>query len=204
MAAGGIYTIGGAFWEFGAPDWDLTEMFVLFGVAEDHDSNPIKIGLGKVKGRGKRVVSVNPVQTGYAAISDDWYGITPGTDGLLIMSLIRELMRSGNIDVDYLRRYTNAPWLVIRNPGAADDGLFLRDADGEPQVIDRLTGSVISYKTKNVSVAMHGEVPLESGGVATPVFVLMTETYMVDVFPRYCASKVGISAARIRQFARLG
>ena len=155
-------------------------MFVLFGVAEHHDSNPIKIGLGKVKGRGKRVVSVNPVQTGYAAISDDWYGITPGTDGLLIMSLIRELMRSGNIDVDYLRRYTNAPWLVIRNPGAADDGLFLRDADGEPQVIDRLTGAVISYKTKNVSVAMHGEVPLGSGGVATPVFVLMTETYMVD------------------------
>ena len=123
-------------------------MFVLFGVAEDHDSNPIKIGLGKVKGRGKRVVSVNPVQTGYAAISDDWYGITPGTDGLLIMSLIRELMRSGNIDVDYLRRYTNAPWLVIRNPGAADDGLFLRDADGEPQVINRLTGAVISHKTK--------------------------------------------------------
>ena len=45
MAAGGIYTIGGAFWEFGAPDWDRTEMFVLFGVAEDHDSNPIKMGL---------------------------------------------------------------------------------------------------------------------------------------------------------------
>ena len=127
MAAGGIYTIGGAFWEFGSPDWDLTEMFVLFGVAEDHDSIRSKLGLANSKGRGKRVVSVNPVQTGYAAISDDWYGVTPGTDGLLIISLIRELMRSGNIDVDYLRRYTNAPWLVIRNPGAANDGLFLRD-----------------------------------------------------------------------------
>ena len=202
MAAGGIYTIGGAFWEFGAPDWDLTEMFVLFGVAEDHDSNPIKIGLGKVKGRGKRVVSVNPVQTGYAAISDDWYGITPGTDGLLIMSLIRELMSSGNIDVDYLRRYTNSPWLVIRNPGAANDGLFFRDGDGEPQVIDRLTGAVVSHKTKNVSVAMHGEIPLDAGGVATPAFMMITETYMNDAYsPDAVASSVGISAARIRQFA---
>ena len=202
MAAGGIYTIGGAFWEFGAPDWDLTEMFVLFGVAEDHDSNPIKIGLGKVKGRGKRVVSVNPVQTGYAAISDDWYGITPGTDGLLIMSLIRELMSSGNIDVDYLRRYTNSPWLVIRNPGAANDGLFFRDDDGEPQVIDRLTGAVVSHKTKNVSVAMHGEIPLDAGGVATPAFMMITETYMNDAYsPDAVASSVGISAARIRQFA---
>ena len=202
MAAGGIYTIGGAFCEFGAPDWDLTEMFVLFGVAEDHDSNPIKIGLGKVKGRGKRVVSVNPVQTGYAAISDDWYGITPGTDGLLIMSLIRELMSSGNIDVDYLRRYTNSPWLVIRNPGAANDGLFFRDGDGEPQVIDRLTGAVVSHKTKNVSVAMHGEIPLDAGGVATPAFMMITETYMNDAYsPDAVASSVGISAARIRQFA---
>ena len=202
MAAGGIYTIGGAFWEFGAPDWDLTEMFVLFGVAEDHDSNPIKIGLGKVKGRGKRVVSVNPVQTGYAAISDDWYGITPGTDGLLIMSLIRELMSSGNIDVDYLRRYTNSPWLVIHNPGAANDGLFFRDGDGEPQVIDRLTGAVVSHKTKNVSVAMHGEIPLDAGGVATPAFMMITETYMNEAYsPDAVASSVGISAARIRQFA---
>ena len=28
MAAGGIYTLGGAFWEFGSPDWDLTKLFV--------------------------------------------------------------------------------------------------------------------------------------------------------------------------------
>ena len=41
MAAAGIYTMGGAFWEFGQPDWDHTKMFLLFGVAEDHDSNPI-------------------------------------------------------------------------------------------------------------------------------------------------------------------
>ena len=84
MAAGGIYTIGGAFWEFGQPDWERTKLFVMFGVAEDHDSNPIKMGLGKLKGRGARVIGVNPIRTGYNAIADDWYGITPGTDGLLI------------------------------------------------------------------------------------------------------------------------
>ena len=85
MAAAGIYTIGGAFWEFGAPDWDKTKLFVLFGVAEDHDSNPIKIGISKLKKRGARFVSVNPVRTGYSAIADNWIGIRPGTDGLLIL-----------------------------------------------------------------------------------------------------------------------
>jgi anaerobic selenocysteine-containing dehydrogenase len=61
MAAAGIYTMGGAFWEFGQPDWDHTKLFLLFGVAEDHDSNPIKIGIGKLKGRGARIVGVNPM-----------------------------------------------------------------------------------------------------------------------------------------------
>ncbi|MEK9851145.1 MAG: molybdopterin-dependent oxidoreductase, partial [Candidatus Puniceispirillum sp.] len=202
MAAGGIYTIGGAFWEFGAPDWDLTELFVLFGVAEDHDSNPIKIGLGKLKTRGKRVVSVNPVQTGYAAISDDWYGVTPGTDGLLILSLIRELMRSGNIDVDYLRRYTNAPWLVIRNPGAADDGLFLRDDAGVPQIIDNKTGKQAAHNSKGIKAALQGALELDNGAKAVPAFMLMAEAYLDDAYdPETVCDMVGISADRIRQLA---
>jgi anaerobic selenocysteine-containing dehydrogenase len=117
MAAAGIYTLGGAFWEFGSPDWELTKLFMMFGVAEDHDSNPIKMGIGQLKSRGVRVISVNPVQTGYSAVADDWVSITPGTDGLLIQSLIYELLRTNRIDLDYLIRYTNAPWRVIHAPG---------------------------------------------------------------------------------------
>ena len=79
MAVAGLYSIGGSFWEFGEPDWDHTRLFLMFGVAEDHDSNPIKIGLGKLKERGAKVVAINPARTGYAAIADDWIGIRPGT-----------------------------------------------------------------------------------------------------------------------------
>ena len=202
MAAGGIYTLGGAFWEFGSPDWDLTKLFVLFGVAEDHDSNPIKIGLGKLKGRGARVISVNPVQTGYAGISDDWFGVTPGTDGLLILSLIRELMRAGKIDIDYLARYTNAPWLVIRNPGKANDGLFLRDDAGTPKVLDRDSGKAVAHDKTGVRVALHGEVKVEGGGTAVPVFMLMSESWLDDAYaPEAVSDTVGITPDRIRQFA---
>ncbi|MEO1650242.1 MAG: molybdopterin-dependent oxidoreductase, partial [Pseudomonadota bacterium] len=82
MAAGGLYTFGGAFWEFGDPDWDHTKYFMLFGVAEDHASNPIKMGIGRLKERGAKVVSINPVRTGYNAVADEWVGVRPGTDGL--------------------------------------------------------------------------------------------------------------------------
>ena len=63
MAAAGLYSVGGAFWEFGEPDWELTKLFLLIGVAEDHDSNPIKLGLGRLKERGAKIISINPVRT---------------------------------------------------------------------------------------------------------------------------------------------
>src|SRR3546814_861748 len=115
---------------------------MMFGVAEDHDSNPIKAGLGKLKGRGAKFVSVNPVRTGYSAIADEWVGIRPGTDGLLVLAIIHELLRARRVDLDYLVRYTNAPWLVIRDPCAADDGLFARDAEGNPLCFDRKSGAL--------------------------------------------------------------
>lgn len=62
MAAGVIHTIGSAFWELGRPDWGRTKLLVRFGVAEDYDSNPIKIGLGTLKAGGARVVAVNPIR----------------------------------------------------------------------------------------------------------------------------------------------
>ena len=54
MAAAGIYTIGGSFWEFGEPDWEHTRYFMLFGCAEDHAGNPLKIALGQLKGAASR------------------------------------------------------------------------------------------------------------------------------------------------------
>ena len=141
MAAGGLYTLGGSFWEFGEPDWEHARYLMLWGVAEDHDSNPIKLGLGQLKGRGAKIVAVNPVRSGYGAIADEWIGIRPGTDGLFAFALIHELLRADRIDLDYLVRYTNAHWLVLHAPGTADDGLFARDAEGKALCWDRNTGA---------------------------------------------------------------
>ena len=151
MAAGGLYSIGGSFWEFGEPDWEHTKYFLMFGVAEDHDSNPIKIGLGKLKGRGVKFVSVNPAKTGYSAIADEWVGIRPGTDGLLVMALIHELLKAGRVDLDYLVRYTNAPWLVIQAPGTAEDGLIARDTHDAPLCWDRTTNAAVSATASTTS-----------------------------------------------------
>ncbi|MDB5999152.1 MAG: putative molybdopterin oxidoreductase, partial [Rhizobacter sp.] len=128
MAAGMIYTIGGSFWEFGGPDLDHAKLFVMIGTAEDHHSNPMKIALGKFKRAGGRFISINPVRTGYSAIADEWIPIKPGTDGALFMALLHELIRTDRIDREFLKRYTNAPQLVVQD-GGNREGLFAFDPD---------------------------------------------------------------------------
>jgi sulfite dehydrogenase (quinone) subunit SoeA len=202
VAAGGLYTFGGSFWEFGEPDWDLTKYFLLFGVAEDHGSNPIKIALGKLKKRGAKIVSINPVRTGYNAIADEWLGIKPGTDGLLIGALIHELFRTSHVDLDYLVRYTNAPWLVIQDPGAEDDGLFARDADGKPLCWDAKAKALASGSRIDISPSLIGEYTLPDGRKAVPVFRLMAERYLdASYAPESVAKETGVPAETIRRIA---
>ena len=202
MAAAGIMTIGGAFWEFGAPDWERTRLFILFGVAEDHDSNPLKLGISKVKQNGARFVSVNPVRTGYSAIADNWIGIRPGTDALLILSVIHELLKARKIDVDYLSRYTNSAWLVIDDPGTSEHGLFARSADGAALVFDSVTETVVASDTKGVRGSLNGSVTLPDGRAAVPSFQLLAEKYLDETYaPEAVTDECGIPADTIRGLA---
>ncbi len=202
MAAAGIYTMGGAFWEFGSPDWERTRLFLLFGVAEDHDSNPLKRGIGAMKSRGGRVIAVNPVRTGYNAVADEWVGITPGTDGLFVLAIVHEMLRTGAVDLDYLMRWTNAPWLVDRNPGP-NFGLFLRDGEGRPLVWDRASDSARPFDAPGLKPALKGEVASPEGGRAAPVFELMARKYLEPEFaPEAVAETCGVTATQIRRLAR--
>ena len=194
MAAAGIHTIGGSFWEFGQPDWDHTRLLLLFGVAEDHDSNPIKMGLGKLKARGARVVGINPIRSGYNAVADDWLGITPGSDGLLILALIHCLMDAGKIDLDYLARYTNAPVLLDRA-----SGLLRRDDAGRPLVIDRRSGRLCPFDQPGIHPDLRGS----EGGDST-VFLAMLQEYLDPRHaPENVAERCGIPAPRIRALAAM-
>ncbi len=196
MAAAGIYTMGGAFWEFGQPDWDYTKLFMIFGVAEDHDSNPIKMGIGKIKERGAKIVGVNPIRTGYNAVADEWVGITPGTDGLFILAIVHELLKSGKIDLNYLANYTNAPVLLD-----AKTGLLMRDKDEKQLVIDRKTNMLTAFDQKGVRPDLNGQY-VKDGLVHKTVFYSIVKRYLSSEYdPRAVAKKVGISAGRIRAIA---
>jgi sulfite dehydrogenase (quinone) subunit SoeA len=201
MAAAGLYTIGGAFWEFGQPDWDHTQYFMLFGVAEDHDSNPVKIGLGKLKARGVKIVSINPCRTGYSAIADEWIAIRPGTDGLFVLAIIHQLLKCGRVDLDYLLAYTNAPLLVVQEPGTQDDGLFVRNRDGRPLAWDRLRNLAVDASAADTAPALMGRFEVH-GRSCCPVFQLIADRYLDPIYaPEAVADHCGVPTSTMHRIA---
>ncbi len=141
------------------------------------------------------------MRTGYSAIADEWVGIRPGTDGLFALALAHELLRTDNIDLEFLARHTNAAWLVVRNPGGADDGLFARDEAGKPLAWDRARGAV-DASVADLSAVMVGDFTLPDGRRAQPVFQLMAERYLAPEYaPDAVAERCGVEAGRIRRIA---
>ncbi len=216
MAAGMIYTIGGSFWEFGGPDLDHAKLFVMIGTAEDHHSNPLKIAIAKFKRGGGRFISINPVRTGYSAIADEWIPIKPGTDGALFMALLHELIASDLIDHAFLKRYTNAPQLVVLDPGERE-GMFAHDPDPakgppgdgrEPHnklVFDSASATIKAAYPEGIAdgcdPALEGRYRLADGTNVAPSFQLLRDRVQ-PCTPEWASAITGIAPERIRKLAR--
>jgi anaerobic selenocysteine-containing dehydrogenase len=202
MASGGLYTMGYAFWEFGDPDWDNTKYFMMWGVAEDHSSNPIKIGLEKLKRRGAKFVSVNPVRTGYQAIADEWIAIRPGTDAMLALSMIHVLLKNEQFDWEFLIRYTNSPYLVVNTPGQKGDGLMLRNEAGQPLVFDLEQQTFVDATQADIKPALFGNYTAPDGRPVKTAMTILAEKYLSDEYAPENAAKIcGIDAATIERLA---
>jgi len=217
MAAGMIYTIGGSFWEFGGPDLDRAKLFVMIGTAEDHHSNPMKMALGKFKRAGGRFISINPVRTGYSAIADEWIPIKPGTDGALFMALLHVLIAEDLIDRAFLKRFTNAPQLVVLETGGDREGMFAHDPDPakgppgdgrEPHnklVFDTVSRTIKAAYPEGIAEgadpALEGHYTLADGSKVAPSFQLLRER-VEPCTPEWASAITGIAAERIRGLAR--
>jgi anaerobic selenocysteine-containing dehydrogenase len=209
MAAGMIYTIGGSFWEFGGPDLERAKVFYMIGTAEDHHSNPMKSALGDFKRNGGRFVAINPVRSGYAAIADEWIPIKPGTDGALILAIIREIIALGLYDRDFLARYTNSGQLVNQDEASNEFGMMLRNPEGDivnplrPHNFywwDRLTNQPVADHTKGADPTLYGSFVMPDSMPVKPAFQLLKER-VADCTPEWAAEITGIDAETIKRIA---
>ncbi len=203
MAVAGLYTIGYSFWEFGAPDWDHAKYFVLWGVAEDHSSNPIKIGLEQAQAP-RREVRVGQSRSHRIFRDRRRMASDPARHRWTAGAVDRCTFCSsaGLIDWEFLIRYTNAPWLVVQTPGHPGDGLFARDADDNPLVWDQQAQRLVNGLEPEIAPALFATVKLDDGRVAKTVFSLAAERYLDDRYaPETVARECGVPAETIVRIA---
>ncbi|MFG6404835.1 molybdopterin-dependent oxidoreductase [Klebsiella variicola] len=106
-----------------AADYSNAELIMLWG------NNPAATWLaqasaiGEGRKKGARMLVIDPRHTEFARDADVWLNINPGTDAVLAMGFIRQLLEEGYNEA-FVRTWTDAPLLVNE-----DSGRLLRERD---------------------------------------------------------------------------
>ena len=149
--------------------------------------------VAQARKRGLRLVVVDPLCTNIAAKADAWIPIKPGTDGYLTLAIINVLLNElGVYDKSFLKRHTNAPYLV------KSDGFYVRQ-DEKPMVWDAKEGKAKPYDAHVEDYALEGTYNVE-GVNCQPAFELL-KMHVKDYTPELAAEVTTVPAATIRLIA---
>src|SRR6185436_19475141 len=92
------------------------------GFVGGHNTMRMSRAMADARMRGLRLIVVDPVLSPAAAQADEWIPIRPGTDGAFALGIQREwVVEHNRFDQEYLRRYTNATYLI------GGDGHYVRN-----------------------------------------------------------------------------
>jgi nitrate reductase alpha subunit len=119
-------------------DWWDASYLMMWGSNVPVTRTPDAHWMAEARYRGQKVVVVAPDYADNVKFADEWLSAAPGTDGALAMAMGHVILREFFVDrstdrfVDYVRRFTDLPFLVALEPagdGAFRPGKFVTAAD---------------------------------------------------------------------------
>jgi molybdopterin-containing oxidoreductase family molybdopterin binding subunit len=151
--------------------------------------------------RGAKLVTVDPLFTTTAALSDQWVPVKVGSDAALALAMIAIIHEEGLTDQEYMRHHTNGPFLVRE-----DNGQILREADierggdaGAFMVWDENARQARRADTPGVQPALLGSHKIDGTACTTAYQLLIDES--LSYTPERTAEITGVPADVIRQLA---
>jgi anaerobic selenocysteine-containing dehydrogenase len=200
---------GAAFYTLGVypvpnPDVERSGCIVLWG------SNPpatlLDLGtriVAAVK-RGARLVVIDPRRVGLANRADVLLRVRPGTDGALALAFIHELLTRRWFDADFVRDWTNAPFLVRPDTGRllrARDVTSLRtESDGHVVI----AGGAPALAGARRDAELFADVTLELAGAGRVRCVsVLSALAEIAIAPADAARITGVTEAAIRDAVRI-
>nr|WP_242614236.1 nitrate reductase subunit alpha [Actinomadura roseirufa] len=147
-------------------DWWDAAYLMLWGSNVPVTRTPDAHWMAEARYRGQKVVVVSPDYADSTKFADEWLHPHPGTDGALAMAMGHVILteffvrRTVPYFTDYVRRFTDLPFLVSLRPGpdgqltpgpfvtAADAGLDTGTGDEaaqwQPVLVDDRTGDLVA------------------------------------------------------------
>ncbi|MEU2109925.1 nitrate reductase subunit alpha [Streptomyces sp. NPDC019507] len=118
-------------------DWWNAAYLVMWGSNVPVTRTPDAHWMAEARYRGQKVVVVSPDYADNTKFADQWLHAQPGTDGALAMAMGHVILTECFVErrvpffVDYVRRYTDLPFLVTleARDGSFVPGRFLRASD---------------------------------------------------------------------------
>ncbi len=183
------------------PDYENATYVLLIGRNLDAAMGHVR-RLAAARERGVKIVVVDPRAPNIAYSSVEWLPINPGTDAAFILSLIYVIISEGLYDAAFLKKYTNAPFLI------KPDGQPLTQKDLGQEgaaylVYDNAIKSVVPHdKAQDPALDYEGEIQTKDGVIKVKtVFKLLSER-TAKYAPENAEKITGIPADTIRRVAR--
>lgn len=147
------------------PEYENTACMMLWGYNARHTEMEPYRRIGVAKRRGAKLIAVDPRVTEVAEMADLHMQVRPGTDACLAMSMINVMLTKELYDKEFVRDWTNGPFLV-----RTDTSDLLTEKDlyptGSPKkyiVWNEVTKSPKSYDPATVSYESPDVIPTLRG-----------------------------------------
>ena len=184
----------------GTPDPHYSEYILHFGsqygsVVHYDTMKSTRMLAGKRPGKMKQVV-VDPVCSPAASRAEEWVPIRPGTDAALILGMVNLMLNeNGHYDEPFLRKSTNAPYLV------GEDELYVRDPETDkPLVWDAADNSAKPFDADVGGFALEGHFEV-NGKPAKTAFQALKE-HVARYTPEFVEEVTTVPRDTVRRLAR--
>ena len=196
----------------GMPDYARAGCIMLWGHNPSTSLLAAATRIAAARGRGAKLVVIDPRHIGFAVKADCWLRVWPGTDAALALSIAGVMIEEGWFDAEFLRDWSNGPFLVRE-----DDRTLLRaaalTADGNGFVAwDEGRGQPLLYEPSSrtydlppIRLALSGRFTVAGRGgpiSCRPAFELYAAVCR-EMSPEVAGKITGVEAEAIREAARL-
>jgi anaerobic selenocysteine-containing dehydrogenase len=197
----------------GMPDYGQAGCILLWGHNPSTSLLAAATRIAEARGRGAKLIVVDPRHVGFAVKADCWLRVRPGTDAAIALAIAGVMIDEGWFDIEFVREWTNGPFLVRENDGTLLRAAALADGGGEGFVAwDEEHGTALRYDSATraydmppVRLALSGSFAVagRDGPIACrPAFELYAARCRA-MSPEMAARLTGVDADAIRGAARL-